>query len=114
MSEDAIVSEPASSAPVVREPRIGTPPAPDHFRLGATSTLRHRGVQYRTELVADDTWEVRGEDGRVLGSVVIVSPAGEEGEAVYGSRSGSSDTVEYEGTDWRSVTAGMINQVLDA
>lgn len=113
MSEDASVSETRTTA-VVREPRIGTPPAPDKFRLDETATLAHRGAHYRAELVADDTWDIQDEDGRTLGSVFIVSASGEEGEAVYAGRVGASGALGHEGTDWRSVAAAVINEALDA
>jgi hypothetical protein len=114
MSDDAILSDSDGAAPVVRRPRIGKPPEPDKFRLAETGTLLHRGLRYVTRLVEDDTWEVRGEDGTMIGSIVIVSPAGEEGEAVYGARLSQSHEVIYEGTDWRSLAAGIINEARDA
>jgi len=99
--------------PVARPPHIGKPHV-DEWRLGESAALEHRGELYNVSLVADDTWVIRSDGGRTMGSILMLSPAGEEGEPVYGGRRPGRDETDYEGTDWRSITAAVINEVLDA
>lgn len=113
MSDAASPQGETTPFPVARTPHIGKPRV-DEWQLGETGALDHRGIRYRVSLVADDTWVIRSEDGRTMGSVHMLSPAGEEGEPVYGVRRPGSDETDYEGTDWRSLTAAVINEVLDA
>lgn len=87
---------------------------PDIYRLGAVGRLEHRGGLYVVELVGDDEWSIRSVDGRLMGTLFMVSPVGEEHEPVYGVRHPGELARMHEGTDWRSLAAAAINAVIDA
>jgi len=87
---------------------------PDIYRLGPVARLEHRHAIYVVELIGDDEWSIRSLDGRLMGTLFMVSPVGEEHEPVYGVRHPGELATEHQGTDWRSLAAASINAVLDA
>ncbi|MCX7523120.1 hypothetical protein OSC27_12645 [Microbacterium sp. STN6] len=109
---EPVAPQPAQPNTTQRMPHISQPPG-DEFQLGERAVFEHRGVDYTVHLIDDDNWVIRSADGRTMGSIYIISLAGEEGEPVYGVREpGSLDTYS-EGTDWRGIAAAVINEVLD-
>lgn len=55
-------------------------------------------------------WAVRDEDGRTLGSLVVMAHEGEGGDPVYGGLlPGESETI-LEGSDWVGIVLGVANE----
>jgi hypothetical protein len=78
------------------------------LELGDT-TIDHRGNHYRLA-GGPPEWAVTRE-GILLGHLVIMSSAGEEGEPVYTTRLPDGTAGDLEGTDWDQVLRGMLNAV---
>jgi hypothetical protein len=73
------------------------------------TTIEHRGYVYA--LAGGPTeWTVR-RDGALLGYLVVLSSAGEEGEPVYTTRRADGTDSPVEGTDWDAVVRALLNEV---
>lgn len=73
------------------------------------TTLEHRGLSYTLSGGAPE-WIIE-RDGAHLGSLVIKSPAGEEGEPVYTIRTASGAEGNVEGTDWVQIVKAYLNDI---
>jgi hypothetical protein len=85
----------------------------DRYHLAEAGVLDHRGARYRLRLTDDDTWSVRDPSGRVIGTLVILIPATPDEMPIYATRLPGSTRIEHHGTDWRSITAALINESLE-
>lgn len=85
----------------------------DRYHLAEAGVLDHRGARYRLRLTDDDTWSIRDPDGAVIGTLVILITATAEEMPVYATRLPGSTRIEHHGTDWRSITAALINETRD-
>ncbi|NQX10682.1 hypothetical protein HQQ80_03475 [Microbacteriaceae bacterium VKM Ac-2855] len=70
----------------------------------------HGGVQFTVVRRAPLEWDIVEADGSLVGSLGVLSSAGEEGESVYLGTPRGADT-SFEGTDWRGILAAVINDV---
>ncbi|MFB2584018.1 hypothetical protein [Herbiconiux liukaitaii] len=71
--------------------------------------LPHRGSTYRLAGGAPEWAITRG--GTLLGHLVIKSPAGEEGEPVYTTRTLDGGEGNVFGTDWEQIVKAYLNDV---
>ncbi|HEU0257190.1 MAG TPA: hypothetical protein VFQ96_05045 [Microbacteriaceae bacterium] len=85
----------------------------DRYHLAEAGTLDHRGRRYRLRLTDDDTWSIRGPSGEVIGTLIILIPQTGGGVPVYATRRPGSTRLEHQGTDWRSITAALVNETLE-
>lgn len=76
--------------------------------------FEHRGAGYVIHRLGPQNWAVRRDDGRTVGSLVIVSEEGEEHEPVYGGIIAGQSETDYEGSDWESIVRGLVNEELEA
>lgn len=79
------------------------------------SSLRfpYKGRIFHVEKEAPALWFVLDESHAVLGSLVRVSPEGEEHEPVFGAvLPGFTETL-HEGSDWKMLVASLINEAIE-
>jgi hypothetical protein len=72
-------------------------------------TLAHRDLSY-TLTGGPPRWAIT-RDGTPLGSLVVKSPVGEEGEPVYTTVTVDGVEGHVEGTDWEQIVKAHLNEV---
>ncbi|MFB2554259.1 hypothetical protein [Herbiconiux liangxiaofengii] len=73
------------------------------------TTIDHRDHLY-TLAGGPEEWAIT-RDGTLLGHLVVLSSAGEEGEPVYTTRRVDGTDSAVEGTDWDQVARALLNEV---
>jgi hypothetical protein len=73
------------------------------------TTIAHRDLDY-TLAGGPPAWTI-SRDGTDFGFLVVKSPAGEEGEPVYTTRSPDGQEGNVEGTDWEQIVKAYLNDV---
>jgi hypothetical protein len=70
-------------------------------------TFAHRDLTYSLSGGAPE-WAI-GRDGVVFGYLVIISPTGEGGDPVYGTRLPDGSPGNVEGSDWDQIVRAFLN-----
>jgi hypothetical protein len=79
------------------------------LREAASATIEHKGHEYRILNLDETSWAIRGEDGRTMGSLILLAEEGESGDPVYAGRRPGELESYAEGSDWRGIAKAVIN-----
>lgn len=80
--------------------------------------LEHRGNGYLVEPAHEGAggsgpWALRADVGREVGTIVLLTPEGEDREPVYGGCLPGATMPLHEGSDWETIARALVNEMLE-